>query len=302
MDRFDAIKTLLAAVDGGSLSAASRKLGMPLPTVSRKVSELEAHLGTQLVVRTSRKLLLTDAGDAFVAASREVMDRLEDAERLASGEYRAPRGELLVTASIMFGKVYVAPIVLDFLTAYPEVNVRLVFADHVIDLIENRVDAAIRIGRLPDSGLVAARVGEIHWMTCASPDYLSRRGIPQRPEDLEHHDCIAFEGLQPARDWSFGRGEAADTITIRPRFAVNTAESLIESGIAGIGIIRLTSYQVASALRAGKLVVVLREFIPAPLPVHLVHTGQSMIPLKLRAFLNFAQPRLKAHLASLTDV
>ena len=293
MDRFDAIKTLLAAVDGGSLSAASRKLGMPLPTVSRKVSELEAHLGTQLVVRTSRKLLLTDAGGSFVAAAREVMDRLEDAERGASGEYRAPRGELLVTASIMFGKVYVAPIVLEFLKAYPEVSVRLVFADHVIDLIENRVDAAIRIGRLPDSGLVALRVGEIHWVTCASPDYLARRGVPGRPEDLESHDCVAFEGLQPARDWSFGKGAAAETITIVPRFSVNTAESLIESGIAGIGIIRLTSYQVASALREGKLVAVLRDFVPASLPIHLVHTGQALIPLKLRAFLDFAQPRLK---------
>ena len=302
MDRFDAIKTLLAAVDGGSLSAASRRLGMPLPTVSRKVSELEAHLGTQLVVRTSRRLLLTDAGASFVAAAREVMDRLEDAERGASGEYRAPRGELLVTASIMFGKVYVAPIVLDFLKAYPEVSVRLVFADHVIDLIENRVDAAIRIGRLPDSGLVALRVGEIHWVTCASPDYLARRGIPGTPADLETHDCVAFEGLQPARDWSFGRGAEAEIITIAPRFSVNTAESLIESGIAGIGIIRLTSYQVASALREGKLVAVLREFVPAPMPIHLVHTGQALIPLKLRAFLDFAQPRLKAQLSSLTDI
>ena len=224
MDRFDAIKTLLAAVDGGSLSAASRKLGMPLPTVSRKISELEAHLGTQLVVRTSRKLLLTDAGTAFVAASREAIDRLEEAERIASGEYRAPRGELLITASIMFGKLYVAPLVLDFMKAYPEVNVRLVFADHVIDLIENRVDAAIRIGRLPDSGLVALRIGEIHWLTYASPAYLERRGIPERPADLENHDCVAFEGLQQARDWRFGRGANAETIRIHPRFSTNTAE------------------------------------------------------------------------------
>jgi DNA-binding transcriptional LysR family regulator len=302
MDRFDAIKTLLAAVDGGSLSAASRRLGMPLPTVSRKVSELEAHLGTQLVVRTSRKLILTDAGGAFVAASRVVLDRLEEAERAASGEYRAPRGDLLVTASIMFGKLYVTPVVLDFLAAYPEINVRLVLADHVIDLLENQVDAAIRIGRLPDSGLVATRVGEIHWVTCASPDYLARRGTPASPIDLERHDCIAFEGLQPVRDWSFGRGAAAKMITIRPRLGVNTAESVIEAGIAGVGIIRLTSYQAARAIRAGQLVTVLRDAVPEPLPIHLAHTGQAMVPLKLRAFLDFARPRLKAGLSALMDL
>lgn len=302
MDRFDAIKTLLAAVDGGSLSAASRKLGMPLPTVSRKVSELEAHLGTHLVIRTSRRLMLTDAGSAFVQSTRMVMDQLEDAERVASGEYRAPRGDLLVTATIMFGKLHVTPMVLDFLAAYSDVNVRLVLADHVIDMVENHVDAAVRIGRLPDSGLVAARVGEIQWVTCASPDYLSRRGTPTRPTDLHEHSCVAFEGLLPARDWPFGRGASAKTITIFPRFAANTAEAVIEAGTAGIGIVRLTSYQAAAAIRAGRLVPVLTDDRPEPIPVHLVHTGQAMIPLKLRAFLEFARPRLKAQLAALADL
>ena len=158
MDRFDAIRTLLAAVDGGSLTAASRKLGTPLPSVSRKVSELEAHLGTQLVIRTNRKLLLTDAGSAFVAAGRRLLEDLNEAERVAAGEYRTPRGDLLVTASIMFGKLHVMPIVLAFLAVYPEVNLRVVLFDHVIDLVENHVDVAVRIGRLPDSGLVATRI------------------------------------------------------------------------------------------------------------------------------------------------
>lgn len=302
MDRFDAIRTLLAAVDGGSLSAASRTLGMPLPTVSRKVSELEAHLGTQILIRTSRRLMLTDAGEAFVEASRLVMDRLEDAERVAAGEYRAPRGDLLVTSSIMFGKLYVTPMVLDFLAAYPDVNVRLIMADHVINMLENHVDAAIRIGSLPDSGLVAARVGEIHWMTCASPDYLARRGTPERPADLFEHACVAFEGLLPARDWTFGTGASIETIAIVPRFAANTAESIIEAGMAGIGIVRLTSYQAAAAIRAGRLVSVLSSFRPAPMPIHLVHTGQAMIPLKLRAFLEYARPRLKAQLSALVDL
>ena len=302
MDRFEAIRTLLAAVDGGSLTAASRQLGMPLPTVSRNVSELEARLGTQLVIRTSRKLLLTDAGNDFVAAGRRVLEQLDEAERAAAGEYRTPRGDLLVTAPIMFGKLHVTPVVLRFIAAYPEVNVRVVFFDHVVDLVENHVDVAVRFGHLPDSGLVAARVGEIHWVICASPAYLSTHDAPIVPDDLAKHDCIAFEGLQMVRTWPFGRGTDAKTIAIRPRFAANTAEAVIEAAIAGIGIARLTSYQAAGAIREGRLVRLLRGHDPEPLPVHLVHTGPPLAPLKMRAFLDFASPRLKASLADITNI
>ena len=302
MDRFDAIRTLLAAVDGGSLSAASRKFGIPLPTVSRQVSELEARLGTQLVIRTHRKLLLTEAGSAFVAAGRRVLEELDEAERAAAGEYRTPRGDLLVTATIMFGKLHVTPVVLSFLAAYPEVNVRVVLFDHVIDLVENHVDVAVRIGHLPDSGLVAARIGEIHWVICASPAYLSTRGTPVAPDDLAQHDCIGFEGLQMVRTWPFGRGTNAKTVAIRPRFAANTADAIIEAAIAGIGIARLTSYQAAGAIRDGRLVSLLRRYGPEPLPVHLVHTGPPLVPLKMRAFLDFASPRLKASLADIAKI
>ena len=302
MDRFDAIRTLLAAVDGGSLSAASRKLGVPLPTVSRQVSELEARLRTQLVIRTNRKLLLTDAGSAFVAAGRRVLEELEEAERAAAGEYRIPRGDLLVTAPIMFGKLHVTPVVLAFLAAYPEVNVRVVLFDHVIDLVENHVDVAVRIGHLPDSGLVAARIGEIHWVICASPAYLSTRGTPVAPDDLAQHDCIGFEGLQMVRTWPFGRGTNAKTVAIRPRFAANTADAIIEAAIAGVGIARLTSYQAAGAIRDGRLVSLLRGYGPEPLPVHLVHTDPPLMPLKMRAFLDYAGPRLKSGLADIADI
>ena len=302
MDRFDAIRTLLAAVDGGSLSAASRKLGVPLPTVSRQVSELEARLRTQLVIRTNRKLLLTDAGSAFVAAGRRVLEDLEEAERAAAGEYRIPRGDLLVTAPIMFGKLHVTPVVLAFLAAYPEVNVRVALFDHVIDLVENHVDVAVRVGHLPDSGLVAARIGEIHWVICASPAYLSTRGTPVAPDDLAQHDCIGFEGLQMVRTWPFGRGTNAKTVAIRPRFAANTADAIIEAAIAGIGIARLTSYQAVDAIHDGRLVSLLRGYSPEPLPVHLVHTGPPLVPLKMRAFLDFASPRLKASLADIAKI
>lgn len=292
MDRFEAMRTLVAAIDGGSLSAASRNMGVPLPTVSRRVADLEAHLGTQLLVRTSRRLILTEAGTAYAASVRRVLEQLGEAERAASGEYRAPRGELLVTAPIMFGKLHIAPIVHDFLSAYPDVSVRLVLSDGVIDLIENHVDVALRIGRLPDSSLVARRVGAVHWVVCASPDYLAQRGAPAIPADLADHECIAFEGLRTYRSWPFKPGIGAGPVTISPRFSVNTADAVIAGAAAGLGVARVMSYQAADAVTAGKLIPVLQSFAPDAVPIHLVYAPQPMLPLKLRAFLDYVLPRL----------
>jgi DNA-binding transcriptional LysR family regulator len=208
----------------------------------------------------------------------------------------------LVTAPIMFGKLHVTPVVLAFLAAYPEVNVRAVLFDYVIDLIENHVDVAVRIGHLPDSGLVATRIGKIHWVVCASPAYLSTHGTPATPDDLAQHDCIGFEGLQKVRTWPFGRGRNTKDAAIKPRFAANTADAVIEAAVAGVGIARLTSYQAAGAIREGRLVSLLRRYSPEPLPVYLVHTGPPLVPLKMRAFLDFAGPRLKAGLADLANI
>lgn len=299
MDRFDALRTLVAAVDGGSLSAASRTLRMPLSTVSRKISELEEHLTTQLLVRTPRKLLLTDAGEAFVHTARRLLIELDEAERAAAGEYREPLGELLVTAPIAFGKLHILPVVLEFLRAYPKVDVRLVLADTVVDLIDNHVDLAARLGRLPDSGLVGMRVGEVRWITVASPHYLAKHGLPETPAALEAHDCLAFEGLQASRTWNFAGEAEGMPLQIRPRLGVNTADALVEAASEGLGIARMTSYQAAPALRDGRLVEILKPFVGAPIPVHLVHTGPALLPLKLRAFLDFAAPRLRASLAAL---
>lgn len=297
MDRLDAMATLVAAVDGGSLSAASRALGMPLATVSRKVSELEAHLRTRLIIRTSRKLELTEAGRDYLTAARRILDEVDDAERSASGEYRVPRGHLTITASIMFGRLHVEPIVLAFLRAYPDITARLILADHVINLVDDHVDVAIRVGKLPDSTMVATRQGAVTWVTCASPGYLEARGTPATPEALAGHDCIMFEGLYSTNVWSFGRGKQAVAIPVRPRFSVNTADAAITAAIASAGITRVLSYQIRSAVAADALRIVLRPFEPDPLPVHLVHASQSLLPLKLRAFLDFAAPRLKASLS-----
>jgi DNA-binding transcriptional LysR family regulator len=302
MDRFEAMHTLLAAIDGGSLSAASRALGTPLPTISRRVSELEAHLGAQLLVRTSRKLILTEAGEAFAATARRLLEELGEAERAASGEYRAPRGELLVTAPIMFGKLHVAPIVHEFLAAYPDVTVRLLLSDTVIDLAEAQVDVAVRIGHLPDSDLIARQVGHVRWVLCASATYLAQRSEPEAPQALADHDCIAFEGLQTYRSWPVSSGPAEHSITIRPRFSVNTADAVVAAAASGLGIARIMSYQAADAISAGRVKTILRDFSVPPIPVHVVHPRRRTQPLKRRVFLDFVVPRLTLALTAVRDV
>jgi DNA-binding transcriptional LysR family regulator len=299
MDRLEAMAVLLAAVDAGSLSAAARRLGLPLATVSRRVAELEAHLGARLLTRSSRRLTLTDAGRSYAAAAKRILEEVGEAERAAAGEYSAPKGELIVTAPIVFGRLHVLPVVMDFLRAYPEIAVRLVQVDRVIDLQENHVDLAVRIAELPDSSLIALRVGSIRRVVCASPDYFAARGTPRRPADLAAHDCVTFEGPIAPDIWAFASGETAATIPIRPRLIVNTAEAAVDAAVAGLGVTRVLSYQVAEALSAGTLSLALQEFEPPPSPVSLVYAGQGLLPQKLRAFLDFAAPRLKARLAAL---
>jgi DNA-binding transcriptional LysR family regulator len=297
MDRFEAMATLLAAVEEGSLSAASRSLGMPLATVSRRVSELEARLRTRLLVRTSRRLSLTEAGAAYVAACRRILDDVDEAERSAAGEYRAPRGDLTLTAPLVFGRTHVQPVILAFLQAYPEINVRLVLADQVMNLVEHHVDVALRIGRLPDSSLTATRAGTVRWVACGSPAYFAARGAPAAPGELQDHDCIAFDGLYAPAAWTFAGPGGEVALPMRPRFGVNTAEAAIDAAKAGAGVTRVLSYQAAEAVRTGELQLVLRDFEPEPLPVSLVYGGGPLLPQKLRAFLDFAVPPLKASLA-----
>src|ERR1700691_2119189 len=194
MDRFESMSTLLAAVEAGRLSAGARNLGMPLATGSRKVSELEAHLRTRLVNRTSRRLTLTDAGRSYVAACKRILEDIGEAERAAAGEYIAPRGDLMITAPIVFGRLHVLPVVVEFLKVYPDIDIRLALADRVVNLQQDAVDLAIRIGELPDSSLVATRVGSIRRVVCGSPAYFAARGTPKAPGDLGTHDCITFGG------------------------------------------------------------------------------------------------------------
>jgi DNA-binding transcriptional LysR family regulator len=298
MDRLDAMSMLVAVVDAGSLSAASRALGVPLATVSRKVSNLEAELKTRLLTRSSRQISLTDAGRSYVAACRRILEEVGEAERAASGEYRAPRGDLVVTAPIVFGRLHVLPIVSQFLEMYPDVRVRLLLVDRVVNLIDEHIDVALRIGELPDSNLIAVRVGSIRRVVSASPGYLSARGRPLRPSDLRKHDCIAFEGLESSTAWRFREGRRDIEVAIRPRLVVNTAEAAIDAAIAGLGLTRVLSYQIADAKRSKALSIVLEKFEPEPVPVSLVFGGHGLLPLKTRAFIDLATRRLRAALSA----
>lgn len=299
MDRLEAMTVLVRVVEAGSLSAAARRLGMPLPTVSRKVSQLEGYLGVRLLVRSTRRLDLTDAGRAYVEACRRVLGEVDEAERAAAGEYRAPRGMLMVAAPIVFGRLHVLPVVTAFLEAYSEVDARLVLGDRVVNLADEHVDVAVRIGRLPDSNLVATGVGAIRLVVCASPAYLARCGTPERPADLAGHRCVTFEGLAPPEAWTFGGGREEVTVPIRSRLVVNTAEAAVDAAVAGVGITRVLSYQALEALRAGALVLLLEGVEPPPAPVSLVYGGRRLLPVKLRAFLDFAAPRLRERLEAL---
>ena len=297
MDRLAAMSVFVAVVEAGSFSGAGRRLRMPVPTVSRKVSELEAQLAARLLTRTTRKLALTEAGTAYLAACKRILEDVTAAERGPSGEYQAPRGELAITAPIVFGRLHVVPIVAEFLQLYPEVNVQLMLVDRSLHLLEEHLDLAIRVGDLPDSTLVATRVGLLRKVVCASPDYLARHGTPRTPQDLANHECVNFSGLTGPEGWSFGTGREEAPIRIRARLVVNTAEAALDAAMAGVGLTRVLSYQAAAALKAGALVIVLKKYEPAPLPVSLVYSRQPLLPQKLRVFLDFAAPRLKAQLA-----
>jgi DNA-binding transcriptional LysR family regulator len=296
LDRLEAMSVLLAAVESGSLSKASRSLRLPLATVSRKVAELEAHLNATLLIRSSKGLELTPAGRSYVTAAKAILEQVTEAERAAAGEYTEPRGDLVVTAPIMFGRLHVLPVVTRFLAAYPDVSVGLVMTDRVAHFLEDQVDVALRIGPLPDSDLIATRLGTVRHVVCASPDYLAANGTPSTLDELAQHSVISFQSVSALSTWTFESEGVEIRSSFRSRLSVNTIDAAIDAGLAGAGLIRAVSYQVVDDVRAGRLTIVLDSFEPAPRPVHLVYDAQNRLPLKLRAFVDFVAPRMRERL------
>ncbi len=297
MDRLDAMTALLAVVETGSFTAASRKLRVPVTTVSRRVAELEAHLRTKLLQRTTRKVTLTDAGAPYVVACRKMLEQLGEAERAAAGEYQSPRGELTVTAPFVFGRMHLVPVMAEFMAQFVDVRLNCRFNDRVLDLQDEGIDLAIRLGPLPDRSWRARRIGTVRRVVCASPAYLARRGEPRALADLDAHDCVGFHGFDPPGSWLFPTPEGSSAVPIRSRIMFDTIESAIDAGIAGMGLIRVFSYHVGPAIRAGLLREVLAPFVPPVVPVQIIHRHDDLVPLKVRAFIDFSAPRLQARLA-----
>jgi len=296
-DRLETMSIFVRVVDEGSLTAGARALAMPIATVSRRISELEDKLGAELLLRSPRGLTLTDTGQTYLAACRRIIEEVAEAERNAGGEFTAPRGTLTMTAPIVFGRLHVLPAVTAFLRAYPEVDIRMELTDRPVNLHEEHLDLAVRIGPLSDSMFIARKVGEVRRVVCASPSYLETHQMPESPGDLAKLDAITFESLMSPPNWQFGSERPQKVGPMRSRLIVNTAEAAIDAAIDGLGFTRVLSYQVAAAIRAGQLVPLLQRFEPAPWPVHLVYEPRALIPQKLRAFLDFAAPRIATSMA-----
>ncbi len=294
MDRLQAMAVFVAVAEEQGFAPAARRLAMSPPVVTRAIAALEERIGARLLHRTTRSVRLTDAGTRYLEDCRRILSEIDEAEEAAAGSHREPRGQLAITASVLFGHRYVAPILLDFLDRHPRVSARTLFVDRVVNLMEEGLDVAVRIADLPDSGMTALRVGSVRRLVCASPAYLAEHGVPQTPEDLASHRTIAFQGVAPSPEWSFRSGESEVRVGTSPRLEVNTAEMAITAATQGHGLTRVLSYMVAPELAAGRLEIVLAEHEPAPIPIHLVHREGRRASARMRAFIDFAAQRLRA--------
>jgi len=293
VDRLASMTVFVAVADGGSFAAAARKLRGSPAAVTRAVAELETALGVRLLDRTTRAVHLTDAGARFLPGARRLLADAVEREQAAAGLGSAPRGELRVTAPIVFGRRHVLPLVTDFLSRYGDVNVRLELTDRSVELVEDGLDVAIRIGALASSSAIATRVGAMRRIMVAAPAYLARHGKPSAPADLATHDVIGFAGLDGLERWRFRDDETEIETPVRPRLLVSTAEAAIDAAIAGFGITRVLSYQVADAIAAGTLVRLLRAHENEPSPVHVLYPQGRYLAPKLRVFLDLVVPQLR---------
>ncbi|QDO98493.1 LysR family transcriptional regulator [Ferrovibrio terrae] len=294
MDQLSAMRTFIATLDAGSLSAAARLLGRSPAAVSRAIDDLEAHVGVQLLHRTTRTIRLSDAGERYATACRRLLSDLEEADLAAAGEGAAPRGLLTLTGPLVSGARVLRPILDAFLDAFPAVKAKLLLLDRQVNLVDEGVDVGLRIAHLPDSSLIALRVGEVRRLICAAPAYLAARPPIRGLDDLAEQDCICMTAFGQ-EVWSFATPDGQQRqIRMQPRLIVNTVEAAVTSAAEGRGLTRVFSYQVADEITAGRLVPVLPEADASAWPVHLiVPEGRLAVP-KVRAFVDFALPRLKA--------
>ncbi len=292
MDKLRALETFIAVAESGNFSAASRKLNVSAPSVTRIIGDLEAHLGVKLLHRTTRIVTLTEIGQRYVEDAKHVLEGLLVADDAAKGAHRDPTGTLRITASRMFGKLYITPIITEYLDLYPEVKIEALFVDRVVNVFEEGLDISVRIGHLPDSSLMASRVGEVSLQVCGSPTYFEKNGIPQHPDDLSGHNLIGLMLGNFQNEWKF-----KDGIIVKPeyRMAVNSIPAALQAARSGWGLLRIISYQVGPDLDEGSLQTVLHEYTPPPFPIHLLHGQGRQSSAKVRAFIDLATERLRAN-------
>ena len=294
MDRFQSLQVFVKVAECGGFAAAARALAMSPPAVTRAISALEERIGTRLLLRTTRSVRLTESGERYLLDCRRILVDLEEAEDAAVGSHAAPRGELRITAPLLFGRLHVTPILGDFLDRHPLVSCRTLFIDRIVNLMDEGLDVAIRIGHLPDSSLIAIRAGTVSWVVFAAPQYLKKHGLPRHLADLADHRLIQSLSVETASEWPFQQNGKPRAIRIEPRLRMNTNDAVAELVARGWGISRLLSYQIAPHLADGRVQTVLREFEMPPLPIHVVHQEGRMVSTKVRAFVDYMVDRLRA--------
>jgi DNA-binding transcriptional LysR family regulator len=292
MDRLRAMQVFVRIVESGSLTAAAEALGVSVPSVVRSLAALERAVGVRLLNRTTRRSSLSDEGREYYESCRRVLSEVEAADAALSARRVEPKGRLRLTAPVMYGRLCVAPVVVEFATRYPGVEVELVLLDRVVDLVEEGMDAAIRISRLPESSLVAVRVGETRRVLCAAPAYLRSAGTPETPADLAHHRCILFTGLTSSNEWSFA-GEPPTRVLIRAMLRTNQFDVAIGAVLQGLGCGQFLCYQVRALMEKGEVTRILGEFEPPPVPIQIVYPHARLLSPNVRAFVDIAVARLR---------
>lgn len=301
MDRLDRMRIFVAVAEAGGFAPAARRLALSPPAVTRAVAAMEERIGARLLHRTTRIVRLTEAGTRFLEDCRRILAEVEEAEAAAAGLHAEPRGPVAVTAPVLFGRLHVAPVLFEVAGRYPGLVVRSFFIDRIVHLAEEGYDIAVRIAELPDSGLSAIRVGSVRRVVCASPAYLAAHGAPRSPAELAEHEAIPFFQGSTPREWTFHHGggrtgavSRTETITPRARLIVNHADVAVAAAVAGRGLTRVMSYQAAAAIRTGELVVLMEEFEPPPIPIHVVHQEGRRASARVRALVDFLVEGLRA--------
>lgn len=294
MDKFNLITIFVAVVDTHGFAGAARKLNISPPAVTRAINELESQLNVRLLTRTTRTVRVTDAGARYVEDCRRIIAELIDADESVVGTHGAPRGRLTLTAPVLFGAKFITPIVTDYLQRYSEVGVSCLFLDRIVNMMDEGIDVAIRIGELPDSSMQAIRVGQVRRVICAAPSYLKKHGIPKNPDDLQQHTIISANSVTTSPEWKLMEKGVPRVIKLHSRLATSTNDSAIAAALSGFGLTRLMSYQIAEFLRDGQLKTVLGECEPGILPIHVVHREGRHASQKARAFIDLAVDRLRA--------